>query len=151
MRIISDHTHISILVNDQEEALRFYTEKLGLEKRNDLSFAPGLRLLTVAARGQIRPTLVLAKPDETTYGSTHVQNMLSHVGQHISSIFVTEDCQQTYCELLARGVTFMCTPTRQIYGLEAIFSDPYGNTFSLLEATPAILARFKELQRNTAA
>jgi hypothetical protein len=35
--------------------------------------------------------------------------------------------------------------------LEAIFSDPYGNTFSLLEATPAILARFKELQRNTAA
>lgn len=151
MRIISHHTHISILVHDQEEALRFYTEKLGLEKRDDIYFAPGLRLLTVAARGQSTPTLILAKPDTPTYGVEHVQEMLSHVGQRIASIFITEDCFQTYREMVARGVKFRAQPTRHLYGLEAFFSDPYGNTFSLLEATPAALALFKELQRDTAA
>ena len=63
MKIITSLAVISILVEDQDEALRFYTEKLGLEKRSDVHFGPGMRWLTVAPKGQKRPEIALAKPD----------------------------------------------------------------------------------------
>jgi len=148
MKIISHHTLISILVDDQDEALQFYTGVLGLEKREDISFAPELRLVTVAACGQNRPMLALARPDPTTYRTEHIQQLIAHTGQRIASIFATSDCQQRYEELIARGVIFISPPTRQLYGVEAIFIDPYGNAFSLLEAVPGILDHFEHMQRN---
>ena len=50
---------VTILVNDQDEALKFYTEKLGLEKRDDNTFAPGMRWLTVMQKGQKEVEIVL--------------------------------------------------------------------------------------------
>ena len=50
--MITSLARVTILVKDQDEALKFYTEKLGLEKRDDNTFAPGMRWLTVAPRGQ---------------------------------------------------------------------------------------------------
>ncbi|BCL83331.1 VOC family protein [Ktedonobacteria bacterium brp13] len=148
MKIISHHTLISILVDDQDEALQFYTGVLGLEKREDILFAPGLRLVTVAACGQCRPMLALARPDPATYRTEHIQQLITHTGQRIASIFATRDCQQRYEDLIARGVTFISTPVRQLYGVEAIFIDPYANAFSLLEAVPGVLDRFEHAQRN---
>jgi Predicted enzyme related to lactoylglutathione lyase len=138
MKIIAQHTFISILVDDQEEALRFYTEKLGLEKREDILFTPALRLLTVAAYGQSRPVLALAKPDLAAYREEHIQQMQERSGQRVVSIFATRNCEQTYAELRQQGVTFVSTPTRQVYGVEALFTDLYGNVFSLLEVMPGM-------------
>ena len=151
MRLISQHTVISILVKDQNKALHFYTEALGLEKRQDVSFGPGLRLLTVAPCGQQKPAIALATPDIRLYGEERVQELMAQAGQNISSIFMTNDCRSTYEDLRMRGVAFVCEPTTHRYGLDAIFVDPDGNKFVLLEAVPEALSLLKSFYNNTAA
>ncbi|HZR38950.1 MAG TPA: VOC family protein [Ktedonobacteraceae bacterium] len=151
MKLVSQHTVISILVKDQEEALRFYTEKLGLEKRSDHTFGPGLRLLTVAPTGQQKPEIALAKPDVSWHGEERVRELMTHIGQGAPWLFVTDDCRKEYEMLLARGVTFVSAPTHHLYGVEAVFVDLYGNTFSLLEASPEVRSMFENHSIGTAA
>ena len=134
MKLISQHSVISILVRDQDEALRFYTEKLRLEMRKDVTFAPGLRLLTVGVRGQAKPEIAL-----------------EHVGRQVPMVFVTDNCRKEYERLRARGVKFASAPTQQLYGLEAVFEDLYGHAFSLLEASPEALSSFEQHSIGTAA
>jgi predicted enzyme related to lactoylglutathione lyase len=151
MKLITPLTIVSILVKDQDEALAFYTQKLGLEKRNDTTFGPGLRFVTVASRGQQKPEIALAKPDITLHGEERVQELMAQVGQGIPWIFYTDDCRKTYENLLARGVRFLSAPTKQLYGVEALFEDPYGNAFVLLETTPETLPLFERRCIGTAA
>lgn len=151
MRLISQHTVISILVKDQEEALHFYTQQLGLEKRNDHTYGPGLRFLTVAPKGQRKPEIALARPDVTLHGEARVNELLAHIGHGAPWLFATDDCRKEYEQLLARGVTFVRAPTRQLYGVEAVFVDLYGNTFSLLEASPEVRSLFESHRIGTAA
>ncbi len=151
MELISPHTIISILVRDQDEALRFYVEKLGLEKRRDITYGPGLRLLTVAPIGQMKPELALACPDRTLHGEERVNEVMAHVGQGTRTrrIFITHNCWWKYEQLCSRGVHFVCAPTPQNYGKEAIFVDPYGNSFTLLEAAPRVLSLLKKYSIGT--
>jgi predicted enzyme related to lactoylglutathione lyase len=142
---------ISILVEDQDEALRFYTEKLGLEKRADVTYGPGLRWLTVAPRGQQKPEIALAKPDASLQGLERNQEATEHVDQGVAWIFDTEDCCKMYRTLLERGVKFVRPPTKQLYGMEAVFEDPYGNMFSLLEPSPEAYLMFGDASVGTAA
>ena len=151
MKLVTPLTVISVLVRDQDEALKFYTEKLGLEKRIDITYGPGLRLLTVASKGQQRPQLALAQPDIALHGEEHVNELIASMRQEVSWIFDTKNCDETYKILLSRGVKFVSAPTRQLYGVEAIFEDPYGNTFSLLEAVPEAGALFIGLRIGAAA
>jgi catechol 2,3-dioxygenase-like lactoylglutathione lyase family enzyme len=151
MKLKTQLTIVSVLVKDQDEALYFYTEKLGLEKRTDLIFGPGMRLLTVAPRGQKKPEIALAKPDETLHNPDHIHELMGHIGQGSPWIFDTDDCHKTYETLLARGVKFVSGPTKQFYGVEAVFEDPFGNTFSLLEASPEARTLFKNRSVGTAA
>jgi catechol 2,3-dioxygenase-like lactoylglutathione lyase family enzyme len=144
MKLISLHALVSVLVRDQEEALHFYTEMLGLEKRSDITFGPGLRLLTVASQGQEKPEIALACPDVTLHGEMRVQELLGHIGEGAPRIFVTENCRRDYEQLQARGVAFRCQPTAQLYGVEAIFDDPFGNSFVLLEASPEARSLFAQ-------
>jgi predicted enzyme related to lactoylglutathione lyase len=124
---------IPVLVKDQDEALHFYTEKLGLEKRSDVCFGPGMRWLTVAPKGQKKPEIALAKPDVALHGEERTRELMERIGQGAPWVFGTNDCHKTYEMLSARGVKFLSAPTKQLYGTEAIFEDPYGNRFSLLE------------------
>ena len=142
---------ISILVEDQEAALHFYTEKLGLEKRADVTYGPGMRWLTVAPTGQRRPEIALARLDTSLQNVAAIQQNRDRTGQVISGIFDTDDCCKMYTTLLARGVTFLHPPTKQIYGMEAVFEDPYGNLFSLLEPSPEAYSMFKHARIGTAA
>ncbi len=142
---------VSVFVNDQDEALQFYTEKLGLEKRTDVTFAPGMRWLTVAPKGQHKPEIALAKPDSSLHSAKYIEELAERVGHGIAWMFDTDNCHQSYETLLARGVTFITTPTKQLYGVEAVFSDPYGNIFSLLEPSPEARSLFLERRVGTAA
>ncbi len=137
MKLISRHALISIFVQNQEEALSFYTSMLGLEKRTDITFGPGLRLLTVASQGQQKPEIALAIPHQQCNAT--VQEETSHEERRKPWIFTTDNCHQDYERLRAHGVTFVHTPAKQLYGVEATFVDPYGNTFVLLETTPEVL------------
>jgi catechol 2,3-dioxygenase-like lactoylglutathione lyase family enzyme len=151
MKLKTQLAVVSVFVKDQDEALHFYTEKLGLEKRMDVTFGPGLRLLTVASRGQKKPEIALAKPDAALHSAEHIQELMEHTVQSKPWIFVTDDCHKTYEMLLVRGVRFVREPTRELYGIEAIFEDPSGNTFSLLEASPEASSLLKNRRVGTAA
>lgn len=142
---------VSILVSDQDEALQFYTEKLGLEKRMDVTYGPGMRWVTVAPKGQLKPEIALARPDEMLHNATYIKEMTERVGHGIAWMFDTDNCHQSYETLLARGVIFITTPTKQLYGVEAVFADPYGNIFSLLEPSPEARSLFLERRVGTAA
>jgi uncharacterized glyoxalase superfamily protein PhnB len=111
---------LTIAVKDQDEALRWFTERLGFEKRLDLP-APGMRWLTVAPKNQTEVEFVLASwfPD--------------HVGKNAPCVVETQSCRETYEALKARGVAFNQPPTPTSYGVEAVFEDLYGNTYALLE------------------
>lgn len=140
MVTIQMKTHFSVIpipVSDQDEALRFYMEKLDFEKRADITFGPGMRLVTVAPRGQFKPVFALAKSDAPVVSKDrlHHQDDLWVIG--------TEDCRSVYEMLLERGVRFVSPPTRNACSIEAIFTDPYGNLFSLLELLPGIPAMFR--------
>jgi catechol 2,3-dioxygenase-like lactoylglutathione lyase family enzyme len=151
MRLNTQLTIISVLVKDQDEALRFYTERLGLEKRVDINYGPGLRLLTVAPQGQKKPEIALAKPDAALHGEERTRELMERVGQGRPWVFDTDDCRKTYELLLARGVKFVSAPKDQLYGVEAVFEDPYGNTFVLLETSPELRSVRKEQNVGTAA
>ena|ERR1022692_4226444 len=138
MKLVAQHTIISLLVANQEEALHFYTEQLGLEKRIDSVFAPGMRLLTVGLQGQKKPEIALAHPEIALHGEERVRELMAGMSQVASWIFVTDNCRAEYEQLRARGVMFVSEPSRQMYGVEAVFVDLDGNTFTLLEATPEV-------------
>lgn len=128
---------VTILVRDQEEALRFYVDKVGFEKRDDELFGPGIRWLTVAPPGQQEVEIVLQKPDPAMHGEEQAEAMLALVGKMPTWSFGTDDCRDAYETLSARGVKFVQPPEERPYGVEALFEDLYGNVFSLLEQQEA--------------
>jgi uncharacterized glyoxalase superfamily protein PhnB len=111
---------VTIAVKNEEEALRWFTEKLGFEKRLDLS-GPGLRWLTVAPKNQKEVDFLLATwfPEK--------------VGKNATCVVDTDDCRKTYEELKSRGVEFKQEPQERPYGVEAVFQDLCGNTYALVE------------------
>jgi predicted enzyme related to lactoylglutathione lyase len=122
---------VTILVRDQDEALKFYTETLGLEKMDDINFGPGNRWLTVACPQQKELQIFLAKAD--SFG----MDLMDHVGKLPTWAFGTDNCQQTFEELSGRGVKFTETPKQQPWGIQAVFEDLYGNKFAVVEEPKA--------------
>ena len=125
-------------VHDQDEALAFYTEKLGFEVRSDVTLPEmgDFRWLTVSPAGQEDVAIVLmAIPgapmfdDETR---AEVVNLMSK-GYAGTVFLTTDDCQASYEEYKAKGVEFTETPEDRPYGIDAGFRDPSGNHFRLTQ------------------
>jgi catechol 2,3-dioxygenase-like lactoylglutathione lyase family enzyme len=125
-------------VHDQDEALAFYTEKLGFEVRSDvtLSEMDGFRWLTVAPPGQEDMAVVLmAIPgppmmDEAT--TRQVEDLMAK-GFAGTVFLTTDDCRGDYEELKSRGVEFTEVPEERPYGIDCGFRDPSGNSFRLTQ------------------
>lgn len=140
--MISRLSRVTMLVRDYDEALRFYTEQLGFVKRADELFGPGMRWLTVAPPQQQDLEIILQKPTPAMHGEERAQEMLAMIGKQPTGVFETADCRAEYAALSARGVTFISEPKDEPYGVEAIFQDLYGNSFSLLQPGPAPEGQF---------
>jgi catechol 2,3-dioxygenase-like lactoylglutathione lyase family enzyme len=131
-------TTVNVWVHDQDEALAFYTEKLGLELRNDVTVPEmgNFRWLTVGVPGQEDVAIVLmAVPgppvfDEET--SSKLQDLVAK-GAAGGLFFATDDIDGTYDELKGRGVEFSQEPTDQPYGRDAGFRDPSGNQMRMAQ------------------
>lgn len=121
---------VTILVRDQDEALQFYTEKLGLEKMDDVAFGESERWLTVAAPQQKDVQIFLARADSLG------MDLMEHVGRAPAWAFGSDNCRETYETLSARGVKFTSEPKEKPYGIEATFEDLYGNTFAVVQEKP---------------
>ncbi len=128
-------------VQDQDEALAFYTDKLGMEVRADATLPEmgDFRWLVVAPPGQEEIGIVLmAIPGPPVFDEDTAEQMRSLLAKGASStIFLTtEDCRASYEELKARGVEFTEEPSERPYGIDSGFRDPSGNAIRLTETRP---------------
>jgi uncharacterized glyoxalase superfamily protein PhnB len=129
-------------VHDQDEALAFYTEKLGMEVRADVTLPEldNFRWLTVGPPGQDGISIVLmAIPDPPVMDAETAEQVKELMGKGFAgTVFLTtDDCRASYEELKARGVEFTEPPEERPYGIDSGFRDPSGNSFRLTEVTMA--------------
>ena len=129
-------TAAQLLVHDQDEALAFYAEKLGMEVRGDYTMPQmGFRWLTVGPAGQPDMEIVLMAPgppfmDAET--ADRARNLLA-LGAGGTIFLTTDDCHAAYEELTSRGVEFVQPPEERPYGIESGFRDPSGNYIRLTQ------------------
>ena len=127
-----------VWVHDQDEALAFYTQKLGMELREDVTVAEmgDFRWLTVGPPGQDDMAIVLmAIPGPPMMDDATTRQLQELMGKGFAgTIFLTtDDCQRAYEELLAKGVEFTETPEQRPYGIDCGFRDPSGNSVRLTQ------------------
>jgi len=125
-------------VHDQDEALAFYTSKLGFEVRSDVTVAElgNFRWLTVGPPGQEDIAIVLmAIPGEPVMDGDTAEQVRTLMSKGFAgTVFLTtDDCQASYEELKSRGVDFTETPAERPYGIDSAFRDPSGNSIRLTE------------------
>jgi catechol 2,3-dioxygenase-like lactoylglutathione lyase family enzyme len=130
-------THVQVWVHDQDEALAFYTDKLGMELREDVTVPEmgNFRWLSVGIPGQDVSITLMAIPgppvfDEETRAT--IQRLLA-TGASGGLFFSTDDAEKSYEELKTRGVEFTQEPTEQPYGIDAGFRDASGNHFRMAQ------------------
>jgi catechol 2,3-dioxygenase-like lactoylglutathione lyase family enzyme len=138
MRIANAH----LWVHDQDDALDFYTKKLGMEVRRDVTVPEmgDFRWLTVGPVGQPDVAIALmAIPGPPVFEpetAEKVRDLMSK-GAAGTVFLTTEDCRAEYEELKSRGVEFTEPPEERLYGIDAGFRDPSGNALRLTEVREA--------------
>lgn len=122
--------HIALVVSDYDEAINFYTQKLGFELIED-TYQPeqDKRWVVVSPPGSNGVTLLLAKASSSEQES-FVGNQS---GGRVFLFLNTDDFCRDYEAMLARGINFVREPTEQDYGTVAVFEDLYGNLWDLLQ------------------
>lgn len=127
--MITKITHLTLFVHNQNDALEFYTQKIGFSLHTDAMFGPELRWLTLHPQGQPDFELVLML-------ATNEQDKALVGKQGGSSPFFTletNNIAKDYELLLANGVTFCAAPETQPWGTATSFTDLYGNKIYLVQ------------------
>ena len=125
-------------VHDQDEALAFYTEKVGMEVRADVTVPEmgNFRWLTIAPAGQPDFSIVLmAIPGPPVMDAETGEEVRNLMGKGFAgTIFLaTDDVHASYEELKGRGVDFVEQPEERPYGIDSAFRDPSGNNIRLTQ------------------
>lgn len=122
-------THITLFVSNQDEALEFYTNKLGFVLHTDAMFGPSMRWLTISLPGQKDVEVTLMKADNAAE--------LALVGKQADTkpllAFSCDDCQKTYEELKSKGVMIISAPEKQSWGTSMACADPFGNIIYIVQ------------------
>ncbi len=130
--------NFQLWVHDQDDALKFYTEKLAMEVRSDVTVAEmgNFRWLVVGPAAQPEVALTLmAIPGPPMMDSDTAKQLSDLMAKgYAGTVFlVTEDCRASYEELKGRGVDFVEKPVKTPYGIDASFRDPSGNHIRLTQ------------------
>ena len=139
-------------VHDQDEALAFWTEKVGMEVRADVTLPElgGFRWLTVGVPGQDDFAIVLMEiPGPPVMDAASAKQLRDLLGKGFAGtlFLTTDDVHASYEELKARGVEFLEEPEERPYGIDSGFRDPSGNQFRLTQVRelanvwPALVAQ----------
>jgi uncharacterized glyoxalase superfamily protein PhnB len=134
-----------VWVHDQDEALEFYTKKLGMEVRIDVTMPEmgNFRWLTVSPQGQPDVAIVLmaipGPPVMDPETAEEVRRLMAK-GFAGTVFLTTDDCRASYEDLRARGVEFTEVPEDRPYGIDAGFRDPSGNALRLTQVKEFALA-----------
>lgn len=119
---------VALVVRDYDEAVRWYTEKLGFVLAEDADLGGGKRWVTLdPGEGGVR--LLLARAD----GEDQSARVGDQTGGRVFLFLETDDFARDHRTMLAKGVTFREEPRREAYGTVAVFADLYGNLWDLIE------------------
>lgn len=131
-----DSIHIShVFVSDQDQALDFYVNKLGLEVSADIDLG-FMRWLTVRVPGQPGREILLeipAPPSMDAASGAQMRELIAKGASGFAAGFTTADCRKTYETLLARGVEITQEPVEQAYGIDIGIRDPFGNHIRIVQ------------------
>jgi len=122
--------HVSVVVNDYDEAIAFYTKTLNFELVEDTPLPlENKRWVVVSPPNSNGASLLLAKaakPDQKAVVG-------KQTGGRVFLFLSTDNFWRDYNEMLEKGITFIREPAEQEYGTVAVFSDLYGNLWDLIE------------------
>ncbi|WP_280397509.1 VOC family protein [Nocardia carnea] len=121
-------SHVALLVGDQQEALEFYRDVVGLEVRADIPLGP-VRWVTVGPAGQPGIEFLLESPSMVPDPEQQAEaRRRLTAGAHGTLIFTTDSVDTTFARLRDAGVTVTQEPVDQPYGVrDCGFADPWGN------------------------
>ena len=121
--------HIALVVKDYDEALEFYTGKLGFILIEDTPLGEDKRWVLVAPPGASECCLLLARADNEKQTSS----IGNQTGGRVFLFLFTDDFWRDYNSMVAKGIHFVRLPKEEPYGRVAVFEDLYGNQWDLLE------------------
>jgi catechol 2,3-dioxygenase-like lactoylglutathione lyase family enzyme len=121
--------HIALVVDDYDEAIEFYTEKLNFTLVEDTAQSETKRWVLVAPRGAGECSLLLAKG----VGEEQRSRIGNQTGGRVFLFLKTDDFWRDYKNMQARGINFVREPKNEEYGTVAVFADLYGNLWDLIE------------------
>ena len=125
---------VAIVVADYDEAIAWYTGKLGftlVEDTPDTRQGPGRRWVVVRPAGHAGPAILLAKASNERQS----QAVGNQTGGRVFLFLHTDNFQRDYRDYSSRGVSFIRGPSAELYGTVAVFEDLYGNRWDLIEPT----------------
>ena len=132
--MITNISLVTLYVNDQDDARKFYTDVLGFEERTDVRLGDGFRWVTVGhpSQPELQVTLMVPGPPLDEHMAEAVRRSLANgtmggFGLH------TDNCKKDFEELSAKGVEFVQEPAERPYGVEAVMRDNSGNWLVLVE------------------
>jgi len=120
--------NVAIVVKDYDDAIQFYTEKLGFVLIEDTVLSETKRWVMVAPKGSDGCRLLLAKA-ATEEQQSRVGNQ---TGGRVFMFLHTDDFWRDYNNYTEKGITFVRPPSKEEYGTVAVFADLYGNLWDLI-------------------
>jgi len=121
--------HFALVVNDYDDAIRFYTQKLNFDLIEDTKLSETKRWVLVAPKGSTECCILLAKAANEEQKS----RVGNQTGGRVFMFLYTDDFWRDYHAMTANKVNFVRQPVEEIYGTVAVFEDLYGNMWDLLE------------------
>ncbi len=120
--------HISLVVNDYDEAIEFYTQKLGFDLLEDTSLSETKRWVLVSPKGSESCSILLAKAANEVQQS----RVGDQTGGRVFLFLHTDDFWRDYHNLLQNKIVIVRGPSEEVYGTVAVFKDLYGNLWDLI-------------------
>lgn len=121
--------HIALVVDNYDDAIRFYTEKLHFTLIEDTPLGDGKRWVLVAPPGSTGSNLLLAQ----AAGEEQRSRVGNQTGGRVFLFLYTDNFERDFQNLLEKGVTIVRQPVQQAYGTVAVFADLYGNMWDLIQ------------------
>ena len=121
--------HIALIVNDYDEAIKFYTEKLNFVLIEDTVLSPEKRWVLVKPDKNSECSILLAKANN----EEQTRSIGNQTGGRVFLFLETDNFQRDYEKMLEKGINFIRKPSQEEYGIVAVFEDLYGNLWDLIE------------------
>jgi catechol 2,3-dioxygenase-like lactoylglutathione lyase family enzyme len=128
--------HVALVVRDYDEAIAWFTQKLGFRLVEDTKLSDTKRWVLVAPPGDHGTSLLLARGAS----ETQLASVGNQTGGRVGFFLQTDDFARDHRTLLARGVEFIESPRTEEYGTVAIFKDVSGNKWDLIQYRPGAKA-----------